>query len=301
MTTNLMNPISPHTPAFDSGAEFELVIQPRRGWIGLDWADLWRQRELLGFLVWRDIKVRYKQTVLGASWAVIQPLFNMVIFTLFFGNLAGFKEDLPAGLPYFIWNFAGLVPWFVISTGIGAGGLSLINQQHLLTKIYFPRLYVPSAVIGGALLDMAISSVVLAGMILAFGVDVAPTAWLVAPLLIPIVLAALGMAYLLSAMTVTYRDVRFIIPFMTQALQYLSFVMIPMVSMTKRLPERLHWIEWPLSLNPAFGLLDGCRSALFGLPWRPANLAISILSSLLLFVGGAMVFRRTERRFADIA
>src|SRR3954447_4113158 len=151
------------------GTTDELVIQPRRGWIAVDWRELWRSRELLYFLVWRDIKVRYKQAVLGLAWAVLQPAVQMLVFTLIFGVAAGFRKSLP-NVPYSVFVLSGLLPWQLFATALSMGGMSLVNQQHLLTKIYFPRLFIPTAVVGGALMDFAVAGVMFAVLLLAGGI-----------------------------------------------------------------------------------------------------------------------------------
>lgn len=271
--------------------EPELVIRARKGWIPVDWAELWHFRELLYFLVWRDVKVRYKQTVLGAAWAVLQPVFGMVVFTLIFGNFAKIPSD---GVPYAVFVFAGLLPWTFFSNGVSQGGQSLVNQQNLLTKVYFPRLFVPAASLGVALLDLLISFGVLA-VIMAW-YRVAP-GWgiLTLPLLVVLsTVASLGVALVLASLTVSYRDFRFVIPFMLQAWMYLSPVVYP-VSMV---PQKY---RWALALNPMAGIIDAYRSAILGTPWEFSTLGISALVAAAVFIFALFYFKRTERRFADIA
>lgn len=284
------------SPATPPAEPYELVIRPRRGWIGVDWAELLHYRELLYFLVWRDVKVRYKQTALGVAWAVLVPVFSMIIFTVIFGNFANMKSSLPAGMNYAVFVYAGLLPWTFFATAINAGGLSLVNQQSLLTKIYFPRLFVPAAAVGGALVDLAISFGVMAALMIWY--HVVPT-WGVAAILplVPLLcIAALGVAFTLSALTVTYRDFRFILQFLVQAWMYLSPVIYPVSVVPAR------W-RWALALNPMYGIIDGFRAALFSRyeGWAPLNLCISAVSGVALFVFGLFYFRKTERRFADIA
>lgn len=269
----------------------EIVIRPRSGWIGIDWKELYHGRELLYFLVWRDIKIRYKQTVLGVAWAVLQPLFTMVIFTVIFGRFAGIPSE---GVPYALFVFAGILPWTFFSSGLTHGGQCLVNQQQLLTKIYFPRLFVPTAAVGAFLMDMVISygifAVILAGyqFVPSWGV-------LFLPLLMGLtVLATLGFTYVLAALTVSYRDFRYVIPFLVQALMYLSPVIYP----TSLLPARFQWF---LALNPMAGIIEASRSAILGTPWDWTTLAISTASTLFLLVFGLFYFRKAERRFADIA
>jgi len=274
----------------------ELIIEPRRGWIGVDARELWRHRELLYFLVWRDVKVRYKQTVLGVAWAVLVPVLSMLVFTVIFGNFAGLKETLPAGLKsaYPVYVYAGLLPWLFFANAISLGGQSLIHSQQLLTKIYFPRLFVPTATVGSALVDMGISFGVFLVLMAIYGF--LPSVGIVfLPLMVLLTgMASLGIAYLLSALTVTYRDFKFVIPFLVQTWQYLSPVVYP----TTIVPERYRWL---LSINPMTGIIDGFRGAILGTPIPWVSLGISSVSAVVLFTLGLMYFRKTERRFADIA
>lgn len=267
------------------------VIEPRRGWIPIDWKELSEFRELLYFLTWRDIKVRYKQTVLGAAWAILQPLMTMVVFTIFFGKLAKIPSD---GIPYPVFAYAGLLPWTFFANSVSQAGQSLVNQQHLLTKVYFPRLFVPMAPVGAAFVDLMLASGVL-GVIMAF-YGVAPTTLIViAPLLVLLTaVAALGIGLLLAALTVTYRDFRYVIPFMIQLWLFCTPVVYP-VSMV---PERWQWL---LALNPMGGIVTAFRAALVGTPMNWNHLAISAAVAAGLLVLGAAYFRRVERRFADIA
>jgi lipopolysaccharide transport system permease protein len=277
--------------AVDAHERVETVIQPRPGWISINWRELYEARELLYFLVWRDVAVRYKQTVLGVAWAVLQPFFSMVVFTIIFGNFAKMPSD---GHPYAVFVYAGLLPWMFFSTAVAGASQSLVNQQSLLTKIYLPRVFVPTASIGGGLVDFGVSFLVFAGLMLFYGV--APKWDVVAvPLLVALtVIAALGVGLTLAAVTVTYRDFRYVIPFMIQVWMYVSPVIYP-VSMVPR-----QW-QWLLAINPMAGIIDGFRSALLGAPWNPLALAISAASSIVLLIYGLFYFRKTERRFADIA
>lgn len=273
-----------------------LIIEPRSGWIAVDFRELWRYRELLYFLVWRDVKVRYKQTVLGVAWAVLVPMFSMAIFTVIFGNFAGLKETLPQHLiaAYPVYVYAGLLPWLFFSNAISLGGLSLVNQQQLLTKIYFPRLFVPTATVSGAVVDMGLSFLVFLGLMAIYGVVPSASIALL-PFLVGLVWAAsLGIAFALSALTVSYRDFRFVIPFMVQAWQFLSPVVYP----ANIVPERYHLLY---ALNPLAGIIEAFRAAVFGTPMPWGMLGISSLTAAVLLVVGMMYFRRTERRFADIA
>lgn len=269
----------------------EMVICARSGWVPIDWRELVHFRELLYFLVWRDLKVRYKQTVLGVAWAVLQPVFSMLVFTVIFGRLAKIDSE---GFPYAVFVYAGLLPWTFFSSAVGLAGQSLINQQNLLTKIYFPRLFIPTASIGASLVDMGISFLVY--MLILAWYRVMPSWQIVfVPGLVALTtMCVLGFGYILAALTVSYRDFRFVIPFMLQAMMYVSPVVYP-VSMV---PAKYQWI---LALNPMAGIIDGYRSAILGKPWNFSTLAISAAVSAGLFVFGLFYFRKTERMFADIA
>jgi lipopolysaccharide transport system permease protein len=269
----------------------ELVIEPPRGWVGLNWAELYRYRELLYFLVWRDFTVRYKQTVLGVAWAIVQPTFQMVVFTIIFGRLAGLSSE---GYPYAVFSYAALLPWQFFSSGVSTAGMSLVSQQHLMTKVYFPRLYVPTSAIGTCLVDFCLASLVFAGVLAWFGVVPSWQIVFVPLLLVAVAIATLGLGYWLAALTVTYRDLRFVVPFLMQALMYLS----PVVYSAEIVPEAWRPVA---AINPMYGLIDAFRSAIFGREWNFEILAISITSSVVLLVVGVLMFRRTEQRFADIA
>ena len=269
----------------------ELVIRPRSGWIAIDWRELWEGRELLYFLVLRDIKVRYKQTVLGVAWAVLQPLFTMLIFTVVFGRFAKIPSD---GLPYAVFVFAGLLPWTFFSNNISQASMSLVNQQSLLTKIYLPRVFVPASAIGSGLIDLLVSFVIFALLMLYYQVGASPRILVVPFLVLLTAAASLGVGLALAALIVTYRDFRYVVPFLVQSWLYVSPVIYP-VSMVPK--------QWQpvLALNPMAGIIDGFRSALLGLPWNPVTLAVSSASSVLLLAYGLFYFRKTERSFADVA
>jgi lipopolysaccharide transport system permease protein len=307
----LTKPIEP-LPAPAADGQPELVIKPRRGWIGVDWRELWTHRELLYFLIWRDVKVRYKQAILGIAWAVLAPVMSVLVFSFIFGARGlGFSKDLPKDpmLPTSLFIFAGLIPWLFISQAIGTGGLALVNQQNLLSKIYMPRLFIPASTIGSGLVDLLISVVVFFVWMMFKGY-VPSAATLLLPLLILLtVLLSLGLAFTLAAMTVTYRDLRFLIPFITQIGMWLSAVVYPYKTLFLReeqvvdgvlLPARD--LTWLLHFNPFFGIIDSFRSCLFdGWGWRPWHLLSSILWTAAILTFGLFYFRRTERRFADIA
>jgi lipopolysaccharide transport system permease protein len=302
-TADIPHP-SPSAVAEPEGETVELVIEPRKGWIGIDWQELFRNRELLYFLVWRDIKVRYKQAVLGVGWAVLQPVVQMVVFTLIVGVAARLNRQLPPGLPYAVFVLSGLLPWTLFVTSLSAGGMSLVNQQHLLTKIYFPRLFIPTSVAGGALVDLGISALLFVVLLLVYGIVPTWGVLLLLPLLALTLLVSLGMSFLLSALTVTYRDFRFLIPFMAQIWMWVSFIAFP--------PSIVeHWrYRWVLALNPMYPIIAGYRKILLGnvpgledwmIGWHWNYLAVSVVTSVAIFLLGLFYFRRTERRFSDIA
>jgi lipopolysaccharide transport system permease protein len=291
-------------PAPDPSID-ETILAPSTGWIGVNWRELLHTRELLYFLIWRDIKVRYKQAMLGAAWVVLQPLFNMILFTMVFGAAAGFNERLGPdwGPKYAVFVFAALLPWQLFATALNAGGMSLLGQQNLITKIYFPRLYVPTSVVGGALLDMGISLLFVVVLMAWFHVVPALTILLLPLLLILTIACSLGVAYLFSALTITYRDIRFLIPFIGQVWLFGSFVAFP-PSVFGTLGPKTKLL---LALNPMYGIIAAWRKMLLGgapdsmTGWHPLYLVSSIVITAGLLLVGLFYFRRTERRFADIA
>jgi lipopolysaccharide transport system permease protein len=280
--------------ATDDGPEalHETIIAPRSGWIGIDWREMWSHRELLAFLVWRDISIRYKQTVLGWAWAVLQPLLMMLIFTLIFGRFA--RIEPPKNIPYPIFVFAGLIPWTLFSQGLSQSAVSLANSQQLLTKVYFPRLFVPIAAACVFVVDLLVSLVIYAGLLAGYGVKPSwESVYLV--VLIPLTLVAtLAYGVTLAALTVFYRDFKHIVPFLVQILMFLTPVVYP----AEYIGDRWTLV---LSLNPIFGILNAYRSAILGMDWNPVSLAISTASALALFTFSIFYFRQTERRFADFA
>lgn len=266
------------------------VIEPPKGWRMLDWRELWAYRELLWVLTMRDIKVRYKQTVLGAAWAIIRPFITMVIFSVVFGQLAKMPSD---GYPYPVFVYAGLLPWVFFAGAISASGNSLVGSAHLVSKVYFPRLIIPLSSVGAGLVDLLVSTGILLLMMLWYGVG-----WsfnlLAAPLLLlGVVFISLGVGTLLSALTVAYRDFTHLTPFVVQIWMYITPVIFP-VSLV---PERWQWL---LYLNPMTGLVEGFRSAFLGKPFDLQGLAISFSIAIAVFVIGVAYFEKVERRFADI-
>ena len=272
----------------------ETVIEPKTGWRGMDWPELWRFRELLYFLVWRDVKVKYKMAVLGFAWAVGVPLLSMLVYGTV-GAAAGFDEQVEA--PYLLWMLAGLLPWLFLQRAISDGGSSLVNQQQLMSKIYLPRLFIPASSVGGGLFDLGINLLILAGLAGIYSLQgrYAPTLDLLAlPLVLLLtVVAALGTAFGLSALTVMYRDLRFIIPFLTQFGLWLSAVVYPSGIFGR-------W-EWVLAFNPFAGVVSAWRSVVVGTPWQWDFIAGSVVGSVLLLIVGVRYFRGVERRFADVA
>jgi lipopolysaccharide transport system permease protein len=268
------------------------VIERRPGWHFIDIGELWRYRELLYFLTWRDIKVRYKQTVLGAAWAVIQPFATMVVFSLFFGRLA----EMPAGgAPYPLFVFAGLLPWYFFANAITSASGSVVGSQNLVTKVYFPRLIIPLGAIGPSLVDFAIGFGMLLALMLWYGVTPGWELALVPLLSFVLLIAATGVGTLLSALTVAYRDFRYVVPFMVQLWMFAT----PSIYLHA---DAYHSPRWDamLPLNPAYGLIVNFRAAMLGGPLDFYALAVSTAVSLGLLLLGCLYFRRVERNFADI-
>jgi lipopolysaccharide transport system permease protein len=257
----------------------------------VNWKELYVFRELLYFLALRDIKVRYKQTSLGVAWAVLQPLATMLIFTLIFGRFAQIPSD---GIPYAVFVFAGLVPWQFFSNSLAIASQCLINQRQFLTKIYFPRIFIPTASVAAFLVDLGISFLIYAVLLLFNGVTPSWQVIFLPVLIILTIVLTLALGIFLSALTVVYRDAKHMVPFMLQFLMYASPVVYP-VSIV---PDRYQWM---LGLNPLCGIIDGYRSAILGTPWNFTTLGLSALISTGLFVFALYYFRRTERHFADIA
>ena len=272
------------------GHQHLTVIEPTKGWRMLDWRELWAYRELLWVLTARDIKVRYKQTVLGAGWAILRPFITMVIFSVVFGQLAKMPSD---GYPYPVFVYAALLPWTFFAAAIGTSGGSLVGSSHLVSKVYFPRLIIPLSSVGAGLVDLLISTGILLLMMLYYGVG---WSWnlLAAPLLLLfVVFTALGVGTLLSALTVAYRDFTHLTPFVIQIWMYITPVIFP-VSLV---PERWQWL---LYINPMTGLVEGFRSAFLGKPFDLTGLGISFTIALAVFLIGVAYFEKVERRFADI-
>jgi lipopolysaccharide transport system permease protein len=267
------------------------VIEPSRGWVSLRLSEVWEYRELVLFLAWRDISVRYKQTVLGVAWAIIQPLASMVVFSVFLGRLAGVPSD---GLPYPIFSYAALLPWNYFATAMTSASESLIGSERVITKVYFPRLVIPLAAVLPAAVDFAVAFLVLLGLMLFY--RIAPTVNLVwlPPLLLLALTTALGVGFWISALNVQYRDFRYVVPFLVQFWFFASPVAYP----SSLVPETWRTLY---GLNPMTGVIEGFRWALLGAQSLPTpTVAVSAAVSLALLVSGAYYFRRMERSFADV-
>jgi lipopolysaccharide transport system permease protein len=279
------------TAATPARAPDVLVIQPSHGRLKLNLRDLWDYRELLYFLVWRDVKVRYKQTALGATWAILQPFMTMLVFSIFFGRLAKIPSE---GVPYPVFAFTALLPWQLFAYALSESSNSLVGSQNLITKVYFPRLVIPIAGVLAGLVDFAITFVVLLGLMWFFGI--VPTA---AVALLPLfvllaIVTALAVGLWLSALNVKYRDVRYTLPFLTQLWMFATPVAYP----SSLVPERWRPL---VGLNPMAGVVEGFRWALLGKADSPGPLLIvSIAAVVALLIGGLMYFRKTEATFADI-
>ncbi|MCA1632234.1 MAG: ABC transporter permease [Acidobacteria bacterium] len=270
-----------------------VTIQPSKPWSALDLGDLWAYRELLYFLTWRDLKVRYKQTLLGVAWVVLQPLMITLIFTVFLGMLVRVPSD---GFPYALFAYAGLLPWMFFSSAVTASANSLVANAHLITKVYFPRLIVPTAAVAGRLVDFAIAFVILAGLLVYYRVGLTWNVLMLLPLVSLTMLLALGCGMLLSALNVKYRDIGVALPVLIQLWMYVSPVVYPPGLVFAKLGR---W-GWLYSLNPLVGIIDGFRVALLGGTFNRFALAVSTAVTLVLLVYSAFMFRRVEKGFADV-
>lgn len=280
----------------DTVAEHKpLVIEATRGWAALQLRAVWEYRELLYFLVWRDVKVRYKQTLLGVLWVVLQPVISMVIFSLLFGRLL----QVPSGeVPYPIFAYAALLPWNYFATSLARSSTSLVGSAHLITKVYFPRLVIPISGVLSGLVDFAVAFLVLIVLMVWYGIVPTPATLLLPAFLLLALITALGFGMWLAALNVRYRDVNYIVPFLVQIWMYAT----PVVYASTLIPERYRFL---LGLNPMTGVVEGFRWALLGNRLAdsaaPGPLfAVSVAISLVVLVSGAVFFRNTERTFADI-
>jgi lipopolysaccharide transport system permease protein len=268
------------------------IIKPTRGWIGLDLSELWRYRELIFFLIWRDVKVRYKQTLLGAAWAILKPFFSMVVFSVIFGRLAQIPTDnVPAPLFY----FTGLLPWIFFQDGINKASVSLVSGRNLITKVYFPRLAIPLSSVIAGLVDFALAFLVLIGMMIYYRFSPQGSLWTLPLFLLLAMITSLGAGLWLAALNVAYRDISYVTPFLVQAWLYAS-----PVAYSATLIQDPFW-QTIYGLNPMAGVVQGFRWAALGVGQPPSiSLLISILVAFVLLVTGIMYFRRMERTFADV-
>jgi homopolymeric O-antigen transport system permease protein len=290
MNTALTSDSSPslHVPQLPDEPLF--VVEARKSGIHFALKDWWAYRELLYFLIWRDVKIRYKQTLLGAAWAIIQPLLTMVIFTFIFGRVAGIDSE---GVPYPVFAYAALLPWTFFANSITSSGNSIVGNAHLITKVYFPRMIIPVSAVGAGLVDFAVAFPMLAALMFYYRIPLTLSLLLFVPLVLLTTLLAIAVGMWLSAINVKYRDVKFAIPFLVQIWMYLSPVAYP----ASVIPAR-----WRLlyALNPFVGIIEGYRATLFGRPFDWKTLAISLMVTMLSLVYAAHRFRKMEKSFADI-
>lgn len=273
------------------GHRSRTLIRPYSGWLSLDLAELWSYRELLGMLAWRDVSVRYKQSVAGIGWAVIQPFMTMVIFTIIFGKFARLPSD---GLPYPVFAYCAILPWNYFSQSLGGTSDSVVGSSYLITKVYFPRLVLPLSKVTSGLVDFAVAFVILIGMLVWYGIAPGPGIILLPVFMLIAMITALGVGLWLTALNVNYRDVRFVVPFLLQFWMYAS----PVAYSTSLVPERWRWLY---GLNPMAGVIEGFRWALLGKAAPdPAMMFVSFIAVCGVLVSGLFYFRKMERTFADI-
>lgn len=282
--------VLPPPPSHDIPDEPLITIRPSSTWAAVNLKEVWAYRDLLYFLMWRDVKVRYKQTALGAAWALIQPLFTMLIFWLFFGRLAGMPSD---GISYPLFALAGLIPWTYFANAINSSGNSLVGSANLITKVYFPRMIIPFAAVGAGLVDLAIAFGLMAAMMLWFHVPVTVNLLMLPALVMLTMLLATGVGMFMSALNVKYRDIRYALPFCIQIWMFASPIIYPVTLVPKQ------W-RWLLHLNPMAGIIDGYRAAIFGKPFDWQGLAIASGITIAVLIYAAFHFRRMEKTFADI-
>jgi len=267
-----------------------VVIKSGRRWTSLNLRELWAHRDLFYFLIWRDVKVRYKQTVLGVMWAILQPLLTMMVFTFLFGNLARVPSD---GMPYPIFVFAGLLPWNFFAAAVDNSSNSMVGNSALITKVYFPRLVIPSAAVGAALVDFGIAFVILFFMGVHYNIGLSVGMLMLIPLIVQMTLFAVGIGIRMSALNVKYRDVRHALPFLINVWMYATPVIYPV----SFIPDRLRWI---LVLNPLVGIIEGFRSAIFNRPFIWSHLVTSFVIVIAVLLYSLYSFRSMEKSFADI-
>lgn len=282
-------PVKPpsDTPRVDAPV---IVIEPRPGWRSLDLKELWAFRSLLRVLAERDIKVRYKQTVLGFAWAILQPVATMIVFTIFFGNLARIPSD---GVPYPIFAYAALLPWTLFASALAASSMSLVASSQLISKVYLPRLIIPLASVGSACIDFLIASTILVVLMVAYGVGWSWQLLLAPPLAAAILIAALGIGIILAALTAEFRDFRHAVPFLVQIWMFATPVAYP----ASIVPAEWRWLYF---LNPMAGLIDGFRAAVLAQPMNEYALAYAVVVTIALLLIGIAYFERVQSGLADV-
>ena len=279
--------------------EHVLVIKASSGWVPVNLMEIWQHRELAMMLAWREILVRYKQSVLGAAWAIVQPLATMVVFTILFSLLLG-RSNLPTvdGVPYTVSTYCALLPWQLFAQSVSRASMSIVSNQSLISKVYFPRLIIPLAPVLAALVDFGIAFIVLIGMMFWYGIAPGPAVVLLPAFVLLAVAAALGAALLLAAVNTMYRDVQHVVPFLVQLLMYLTPVLYAAESVLKNQSD---WVRLVYFLNPMTGVVEGFRWALLGAAApRPFVLAGSVVAVFALLIGSMYYFKRIERQFADV-
>ncbi|MDA2925938.1 ABC transporter permease [Acidobacteria bacterium AH-259-G07] len=274
-----------------------IILEPSRGWVGLKLQDIWEYRELLYFLVWRDVKVRYKQTVLGAAWAILQPFLTMVVFTIFFGKMAKIGSD---GLPYPIFSYAGLLPWTFFAQGLTQSSNSLVSSANLIRKVYFPRLIIPLSSVLAGVVDFLLAFTVLLGMMAWYQLTPSAPIVLFPLLLVLALITSVGVGLWFSALNVQFRDIRYALPFFVQIWLFLTPVIYP-TSRVVSLLEEVGLPGWLVGLNPMAGVVEGFRWSLLGTATNPASILLtSTIVATSLFVSGVFYFKRLEKTFADV-
>jgi lipopolysaccharide transport system permease protein len=271
-------------------ATFELTIRPRKGWQPIDLKEVYLYWELLAFLVWRDIKIRYRQTLLGGAWAILQPFIAMLIFSFIFNRLAHLQSDGP---PYKLFVYAGLAPWTFFSTAVTQSSNSLIANHQLVSKVYFPRIFIPLGTVLALLLDLGLSLLLFAAMMVYYRWPLTASVFWLPVFLLAAILAASGVGFILSALNVSFRDVKYAVPFLVQ----MGLFVTPVIYPVRYVPERFQPL---IGLNPMAGVVIGLRHALLGSAASWSLVTVSLITSVLLFLGGLLIFRRMENRFADI-
>jgi lipopolysaccharide transport system permease protein len=280
----------PQKPSFTLPENPLVTIEPSKAWVAVNLRDLWACRELLYFLIWRDLKVRYKQTALGVIWVVMQPLLTTIIFTVFLGRLARVPSDR---VPYPLFVYAGLLPWTFFSSAVLSSGNSLVGNAHLITKVYFPRMIIPAATIGARLVDFGVAFIILAALMLFYGVAITSTIFILPLLLILITLFSLGLGLWTSALNVKYRDIGIALPVLIQLWMFVS----PIVYPASLVPAQWRWLY---ALNPLVGIIENFRGSLFNREFNWLALAISTGTTIALLIYSAFSFRRMEKGFADL-